>query len=53
MSRFNTDEICCGDKSCVTKECNHPKYVEAANAELDAVKSGDMNFPGIGKPADL
>jgi hypothetical protein len=50
MSRFNTD-ICCPD--CIDKEKEHPKYREAADAELAEVKKGNMNFPGIGKPSDL
>ena len=53
MSRFNTDMICCGTDGCIEKERNHPQYMEAATAELDALKGGDFNFPGIGKPADL
>jgi hypothetical protein len=50
MSRFNTDMIC---DDCENKEKNHPAYAEAVKAELNAVKSGNYNFPGIGKPRDL
>lgn len=50
MSRFNTDTICL---TCAKRERAHPKYAEAAAAELAAVRSGNMNFPGIGCPADL
>ena len=50
MSRFNTD-IICGD--CETKERAHPRYQEAADAELAAVKRGNYNYPGIGKPENL
>jgi len=50
MSRFNTDLIC---MDCEEKEKKHPDYQAAADAELKAVQSGDMNFPGIGKPGDL
>lgn len=50
MSRFNTDAICL---DCNAKEKRHPKYPEAEAAELEAVRSGDYNFPGIGKPDDL
>jgi len=50
MSRFNTD-ICC--PYCIDKERAHPKYKEAADAELAEVKKGNYNFKGIGKPADL
>lgn len=50
MSRFNTDMIC---SACSVKEKKHPKYKEAEEAEIAAVKRGDTNFPGIGKPHDL
>lgn len=50
MSRFNTDLICI---PCEEKERKHPKYAEAAKAELEAVQKGDFNYKGIGKPADL
>jgi hypothetical protein len=50
MSRFNTEHIC---RICEKKEREHPEYEAAAAAELRAVKSGDYNFPGIGKPSDL
>jgi predicted sulfurtransferase len=50
MSRFNTDTIC---MPCKDKERAHPDYKRAEEAELAAVRSGDYNFPGIGKPADL
>jgi len=50
MSKFNEDIIC---MDCLAKEKAHPKYAEASKAELEAVKRGDYNFPGVGKPADL
>jgi hypothetical protein len=50
MSRFNTDWICL---ACEEKERAHPLYKKASEAELAAVRSGDFNFKGIGKPADL
>lgn len=50
MSKFNTDIIC---MECKEKERKHPKYAEADAAELAAVKAGNYNFEGIGKPADL
>ena len=50
MSRFNTDRIC---MACQEKEKSHPNYQGAVEAELVAVKSGNMNFEGIGKPSDL
>jgi hypothetical protein len=50
MSYFNTEEICL---DCKVLEQAHPLYPEAVAAECAAVKAGDMNFPGIGKPDDL
>jgi len=45
MSRFNTEIICL---DCEEKEKKHPRYEEARQAELDACRRGDFNFPGIG-----
>jgi hypothetical protein len=39
--------------NCSDLERAHPKYREAREAELEALKRGDYNFPGIGKPDDL
>ncbi len=50
MSWFNTEWLC---PLCDRAELQHPKIHEAKQAELDAVRSGDYNFPGIGKPEDL
>ena len=50
MSFFNTDWLCEG---CETKERQHPMYLKAKEEELKAVKKGDYNYPGIGKPKDL
>lgn len=50
MSMFNT-EMCC--QACLHKERMHPDYDKAVKAEADAIESGNMNFEGIGKPADL
>jgi hypothetical protein len=49
-SMFNTDQICL---PCKDREEQHPRYAKARDAELEAVKSGDYNYPGIGLPADL
>jgi hypothetical protein len=49
-SMFNTDMVC---RDCKRKEEAHPEYENARSAEMAAVQSGDYNFPGIGKPADL
>ena len=45
MSRFNTDCLC---PECAAEERQHPDYRKAADAEMEAVKHGDYNFPGIG-----
>ena len=50
MSWFNT-EMCC--EACLELERQHPDYPRAAEAEEQAVRAGDLNFPGIGKPSDL
>lgn len=50
MSYFNEDEIC---SSCLKEEEQHPLYAKAKQVELEHVKNGDYNFPGIGLPNDL
>ncbi len=45
MSQFNTDLLCLG---CADDEKRHPDYSKAVNAERDALKQGNFNFPGIG-----
>ena len=50
VSYFNTD-VCCPD--CLKREQQHPDYQKAKEAELEAVRRGDYNFEGIGKPVDL
>ena len=47
MSRFNTDAIC---MKCAEEERQHPDYELAMRAEMEAVRSGDRDFPGIGWP---
>lgn len=49
-SMFNMDTICL---DCKRKEEAHPTYEQARKAELDAIKSGNLNFKGIGLPPDL
>lgn len=49
-SYFNTDTICL---DCAEKERAHPEFERARRIESEAVRRGDFNFPGIGKPADL
>lgn len=50
MSRFNTDILC---RKCEELEKAHPGYKEACEVELAEVRKGNLNYPGIGKPADL
>ena len=50
MSWFNT-QMCCED--CLEKEQQHPDFKKAVQADENAVRAGDFNFPGIGKPDDL
>ena len=47
MSRFNTDCLC---SECAEAERRHPDYRKAADAELEAVRRGDRNYPGVGWP---
>ena len=50
MSFFNTDWICI---ECNKKEIAHPEYAKAKEAEVKEIINGNLNFKGIGKPADL
>ena len=45
MSVFNTEIIC---NPCKYKEEKRPDFAEARKAEIEAVRRGDYNFPGIG-----
>lgn len=45
MSMFDTSMICL---KCKAEERNHPQYQQAVEAEMNAVKNGDLNFKGIG-----
>lgn len=45
MSMFNTRVIC---MDCSDKERKRPDFKEAQDAEIEAIKSGNFNFPGIG-----
>jgi len=47
MSMFNTDIIC---MACKDREKQRPDYKAAGDAEREAVRSGDFNFPGVGIP---
>jgi hypothetical protein len=50
MSYFNTDILC---MDCSDKERAHPQFGEARRIETEHCKSGNYNFAGVGKPADL
>ena len=50
MSIFNTETICMG---CCEKERAHPKFKAAREADDAAIRAGNFNFAGIGKPEDL
>jgi hypothetical protein len=50
MSMFNEDVLCL---DCKKKEEQHPDYERARRIEGEAVRSGQYNFPGVGKPSDL
>ena len=45
MSRFNMDCICL---ECAEAEKQHPDYQKAVEAEIAAIRNGDLNFEGIG-----
>jgi hypothetical protein len=45
MSMFNTNDICV---ECKEKEEKDPRYKLAHQADIDAIKSGNYNFEGIG-----
>lgn len=47
MSMFDTSMICL---KCKAEEQNHPMYQQAVEAEMKAVKAGNLNFKGIGYP---
>lgn len=49
-STFNTEQICL---VCKSKETRHPEYARARAKEEEAVRAGNYNFPGVGKPSDL
>ena len=50
MSMFCPEMLC---MECMAEEEKHPRFEEAREAERAATRSGDYNFTGIGKPADL
>ena len=44
MSRMNEDVLC---MDCLELEKAHPRYQEAIEAELEQVKAGNYNYPGL------
>ena len=46
MSMFNTEMIC---HDCKEDERSEPRYKEAQDADVQAILTGDFNFPGIGR----
>ncbi len=46
MSMFNTDILCF---DCKDAEEQDPRYEAARQAEEEACRRGDFNFPGIGR----
>ena len=49
-SYFDAEMIC---PDCEERERQHPLYGQARAAEAEAVRRGDLNFPGLGRPDDL
>lgn len=45
MSKLNTDILC---MACKDDEKALPSYQAGAEAEVEAVRSGNYNFPGVG-----
>ena len=45
MSMYNTDVIC---TKCKDAERKRPDYKKASDADNEAIKNGNYNFPGIG-----
>ncbi|AFM40321.1 hypothetical protein Desaci_1295 [Desulfosporosinus acidiphilus SJ4] len=44
MSKMNIDIVC---MDCAEAEKSHPRYQEAADAELEQVKAGNYNYSGL------
>lgn len=45
MSMYNNDVLC---MTCKEKETHRSDYHQAVQADVDAIKQGNPNFPGIG-----
>lgn len=50
MSMFNTQTICL---DCSAKERQHPDFKAAREADEAAIKQGNYNFRGVGRPSGL
>lgn len=50
MSRMNEDVLCL---NCMDAEKAHPNYQEAVEAELEQVKAGNYNYPGLFAGRDI
>ncbi len=50
QSMYNNDVLC---MSCKDKETQRSDYPDAVQADVDAIKHGDYNFPGIGLSESL
>ena len=50
MSYFDKAMLC---PMCWVKEAAHPRFHDAIRADEAAIRQGNFNFGGIGKPADL
>jgi len=50
MSWFNKEMLC---QECQDTESKHPKFQEAKETERQECLSGNLNFEGIGLPADI
>ena len=49
MSMFNTQVIC---MVCKDKETKRPDYREAVEAEMRAIRAGNLNYLGCGEDSD-
>jgi hypothetical protein len=49
MSRFNTQTLC---MECEGEEKYHPDYKYAAAREMEEVRKGNLNYPGVGWPGE-
>jgi len=50
MSMFDVSLIC---MDCSSREQKHYAYEKARKADINAIRHGNNNFSGIGKPEDI